>query len=47
MDNLPPSKFDQKFNILKNFFTVLEDKIIFSEYPVNVPKRKFLILEKK
>lgn len=47
MDNLPTSKFDQKFNILKKFFTVLEDKIILSEYPVNVPKRKFLILEKK
>ena len=46
MDNLPPSKFNQKFNVLKNFFTVLEDKIILSEYPVNVPKRKFLVLEK-
>ncbi len=46
VDNLPESNFDPKFKILKNFFTILEEKKVPSEYPVNVPKRIFLVLEK-
>lgn len=45
-DNMPKSKFDPKFDFLKKHFNVLENKIVFSEYPVNVPERIFLILEK-
>lgn len=46
-DNMPKSKFGPKFDILKKYFNVIENKIVLSEYPVNVPERIFLILEKK
>lgn len=41
------SKFEPKLEFLNEKFTVLEDRIVLSEYPVNVPERIFLILEKK
>lgn len=46
-DNLPPTKFNPKFELIKTKFDVLENRIILSEYPVNVPERIFLILQKK
>jgi len=46
-DMLPKSKFDPKLQVLKKFFVVLENKIVTSEYPVNIPERFFLVLKKK
>ena len=40
-------KFKPKLEIMEKNFDVLEQKIVKSEYPVNVPKRYFLILQKK
>jgi len=45
MDMMPPSKFDPKLNYLKKYFSIIEDRFVISEYPVNVPYRKFLILK--
>lgn len=33
--------------IIKQFFTILENRNVKSEYPLNVPERLFLILKKK
>lgn len=46
-DAYDKSKFEPKFEFLKEKFNVIENRIILSEYPVNVPERIFLILEKK
>lgn len=46
-DMVPKSKFEPKFQILKQHFDVLEHKIVPSEYPVNVPERFFYIFCKK
>ena len=40
-------KFESKLEILKKNFNVLEQKIVKSEYPLNVPNRYFLILQRK
>ena len=40
-------KFESKLEILKKNFDVLEQRIVKSEYPVNVPNRYFLILQRK
>ena len=40
-------KFESKLEIMKKNFDVLEQSIVKSEYPVNVPKRYFLILQRK
>ena len=40
-------KFESKLEIMKKNFDVLEQRIVKSEYPVNVPKRYFLILQRK
>ena len=40
-------KFESKLEILKKNFDVLEQRIVKSEYPVNVPNRHFLILQRK
>lgn len=45
-DNMPPEKFNPKFEYLKRKFKIVEDRIVHSEYPVNVPNRIFLILQK-
>lgn len=45
-DMMPPSKFDPKLDHLKTFFKILEQKTVTSEYPVNVPKRIFLVLQR-
>ncbi len=45
-DMMPPSKFDPKLDHLKTFFKILEQKTVKSEYPVNVPERIFLVLQR-
>ena len=46
-DVVKKSTFDSKFSILKSHFNVIRETMVPSEYPVNVPKRFFLILERK
>jgi hypothetical protein len=45
MDMMPESKFEPKLNHLKQYFSIIEDRYVPSEYPVNVPYRKFLVLK--
>ena len=45
-DTYYPERFEPKLTHLKDHFEFLEDKMIESEYPINVPKRRFLILKK-
>jgi len=40
-------KFLQKLEILKEKFEIVENRMVDSEYPINVPKRIFLILKQK
>ena len=47
LDVLVPSAFDLKLEILEKYFIIKERRTVHSEYPVNVPERIFLILEKK
>ena len=47
IDIMIPQKFEPKMEIIKQFFTILENKNVKSEYPLNVPERLFLILKKK
>lgn len=47
IDAIIPQKFEPKMKILEDFFTVLEKRNVESEYPLNVPKRIFLVLKKK
>jgi hypothetical protein len=46
IDSFEPFRFEPKRKILENFFSLLEEKKVFSEYPVNVPERTFLVLKK-
>ena len=46
-DAYDKSKFKPKIELLNEKFNIIEDRIVLSEYPVNVPERIFLILEKK
>ena len=46
-DVILDEKFNQKLEVLKNFFDIVENRSIDSEYPVNVPTRFFLILKQK
>ena len=45
-DTFEPKRFEPKLEKLKKFFSVIEDKMVESEYPVNVPKRRFLVFKK-
>ena len=45
-DTYEPRLFQPKLKLLKKKFVVLEDKMVKSEYPKNVPERRFLILKK-
>lgn len=45
-DMMPETKFDPKLEILKKYFKILDKKKVYSEYPVNVPERILLVLEK-
>ena len=47
LDNIPPTKFMPKLEFLKTKFSILENRKVFSEYPINIPERIFLILQKR
>ena len=46
-DTYEPKLFKPKLELLKIWFDILEDKMVKSEYPLNVPERRFLILKSK
>jgi len=46
-DAYEPERLEPKLEILKKYFNIVEKKTVESEYPVNVPKRIFIILKKK
>ena len=46
-DTYEPRLFEPKLKILKEYFSIEEDKMVKSEYPVNVPERRFLVLKVK
>tara|TARA_B110000881_G_scaffold159534_1_gene142469 strand:+ start:261 stop:944 length:684 start_codon:yes stop_codon:yes gene_type:complete len=46
-DTFEPERFKPKLESLKKLFTIIEDKMVESEYPINVPKRRFLIFQKE
>ena len=46
IDVIIPKKFEPKLKILNDNFTIIEDRMVKSEYPINVPERRFLILQK-
>lgn len=45
-DTYQPKLFQPKLEFIKKHFHILEDKMVISEYPVNVPERRFLVLSK-
>ncbi len=45
-DTYDPDLFEPKRKILEERFTLLEERMVKSEYPINVPERRFLILQK-
>lgn len=45
-DTYEPRIFLPKLEFLKKHFEVIEDKMVKSEYPINVPERRFLVLKK-
>lgn len=45
-DTYEPKLFKPKLKILKGHFSILEDKMVKSEYPITVPERRFLVLRK-
>jgi len=45
-DTYEPKLFKPKLELLKTYFKILEDRMIESEYPINVPQRRFLVLER-
>ena len=40
-------RFEPKIEILKKYFDIVEERMVKSEYPVNVSERIFLILRLK
>ena len=46
-DAYEEDRFKPKMELLKKHFEIKEDRIVISEYPINVPKRIFLVLRKK
>jgi len=46
-DTYEPRLFEPKLQILSSVFTILDDIMVESEYPLNVPERRFLVLRKK
>jgi len=45
-DMMPDTKFLSKLNFLEKNFKIIENRLVKSEYPVNVPERFLLILRK-
>ena len=46
-DTYDPKLFEPKRKILEEKFILLEERMVKSEYPINVPERRFLVLQKK
>ena len=46
IDAMIPKKFEPKLKILNDNFTIIEDRMVKSEYPIKVPERRFLIFRK-
>lgn len=46
-DTFDPKLFEPKRKILESKFSLLEERMVKSEYPINVPERRFLVLQKK
>ena len=46
IDAIISKKFEPKLKILNDNFTIIEDRMVKSEYPINVPERRFLIFRK-
>jgi 2-polyprenyl-3-methyl-5-hydroxy-6-metoxy-1,4-benzoquinol methylase len=46
-DTYAPKLFNPKLKHLTNLFEILEDKMVKSEYPLNVPERRFLVMKLK
>jgi len=46
-DTYDPELFKPKRKILEEKFLLLEERMVKSEYPINVPERRFLVLQKK
>ena len=45
-DTFEPKRFEYKLEILKKEFSILKDSMVKSEYPINVPERRFLVFKK-
>ena len=45
-DTFEPRLFRPKLEFLKQKFSILEDRMVKTEYPINVPERRFLVLKK-
>lgn len=45
-DTFEPRLFKPKIKVLKQKFTILNDHMVKTEYPINVPERRFLVLRK-
>ena len=45
-DTFEPKRFEPKLEILKKEFSILKDGMVKSEYPINVPERRFLVFKK-
>ncbi len=46
IDAYYPERFKPKLEKLQSLFEIIENKIVKSEYPINVPNRIFLVLKK-
>jgi hypothetical protein len=46
-DMMPDTKFLPKLNFLEKNFDIIENRLVKSEYPINVPERFLLILKNK
>ncbi len=46
-DTYQPKLFQPKLEFIKKHFRILKDEMVISEYPINVPERRFLVLSKQ
>ena len=46
IDAVVTKKFEPKLKVLNENFTIIEDRMVKSEYPIKVPERRFLIFRK-
>jgi len=45
-DTFEPRIFKPKLELLKKYFTILEERMVKSEYPLKVPMRRFFVFKK-